>query len=280
MYQKAIVTFIDILGFGDLVKKSDYGSVKKVLDAVEKTTSPITFAEQNGKEDLPEVVSFSDAIVRVRKFESDTNKRNPFGVLFYELVSLVHAQSELMDIDIIIRGSVTIGDIYISEGRVFGPALVDAYGLENKYADYPRIIIDPKLIREYKTNTLLRTKGQSLRQELEIVGNLLRQGDDGIWFVDYARGIEAELNAPERYFAFLKKHRDVILNQAKSQKVLNAVLSKFIWMAYYHNQIVSDISEERFENYGLRRKDFFINSDEMPTLQYVVSCLKQNSNTP
>ena len=34
MYQEAIVTFIDILGFGDFVKKSDFHAVQEVLYAV------------------------------------------------------------------------------------------------------------------------------------------------------------------------------------------------------------------------------------------------------
>lgn len=269
MYQKAIVTFIDILGFGDFVKKSDYKSVNKVLDAVEKSTTPIILDDKDEKDDHAEVVAFSDSIVRVRKIESEANKEYPMGLLFQELISLVHAQGELIDFDIIIRGSVSIGAIFISEGRVFGPGLIEAYELESKYAKYPRIIIDPKLIHEYKTNKLLRAKWHSLEQELEIVKDLLRQGDDGMWFVDYARAIEGELDEPEMYPIFLQRHREVILAGAKSHEKLNAILSKFIWMAYYHNQIISNMNDGWFEHYELDRNDFFISSGDIPALQYV-----------
>ena len=44
----------------------------------------------------------------------------PMGLLFEELICLVDAQAELIDFDIIIRGGVSIGDIFISDGRVFG----------------------------------------------------------------------------------------------------------------------------------------------------------------
>jgi hypothetical protein len=271
MYQKAIVTFVDILGFGDFVQKSDYKAVEKVLDAVEESTSPIILDELDNEGDNTEVVSFSDSIVRVRKIESEANKKYPTGVLFQELLSLVHAQVELIDLNIIIRGGVTIGDIFISEGRVFGPGLVEAYSLENKYAKYPRIVIDPKLVYEYKTNELLRARWHRLEEEREIVSGLIKQSDDGMWFIDYARAVKSEVDEPEYYFDFLQKHRNVILAGAKNHKKLNAILSKFVWMAHYHNQIISDISDKWFEKYGLNKKKYSISSDEIPALQYMDS---------
>ena len=221
------------------------------------------------KDDHTEVVSFSDSIVRIRKIETKANQRYPKGLLFQELISLVHAQGQLIDFDILIRGGVSVGDIYISGGRVFGPGLIDAYQLESKYALYPRIIIDPHLIQNYKTNKLLKAKWHSVEDELEIVGSLLRQGDDGMWFIDYAAALEQELDEPEMYPIFLQRHREVILSGAKNHVKLNAILSKFIWMANYHNQIISKMPDEAFETYDLEKEDFIITSEEIPALQYM-----------
>ena len=266
MYQKAIVTFLDILGFGDFVKDNDDKVVGKILDAVERSTVPNT---EMATLYQPEVITFSDSIVRIRKVESDENLAYPIGLLFQELLDLVRAQGELIDNNVLIRGSVTFGEIFISDGRVFGPALIEAYELESKFAKYPRIIVDPQLIQEYKTNKLLKAIHHSIEQEIEYVGDLLKQGDDGMWFIDYARAIEEELDEPEMYPIFLQRHREVILSGSKKHKKLNSVLSKYVWIANYHNQIVSKIEDDWFERNKLDKNDLLISSDEIPALQYV-----------
>jgi hypothetical protein len=98
---------------------------------------------------------------------------------------------------------------------------------------------------------------------------LLRQGDDGMWFIDYAVALEQELNEPEMYPIFLQRHREVILAGARNHTKLNAILSKFVWMANYHNQIISNIHDEAFETYNLDKEDFIITSEEIPALQYM-----------
>lgn len=269
MYQKAIVTFIDILGFGDFVKQSDADCINRALDAFEKSTSPLILDEEAEKDDHIEVISFSDSIVRIRKIETKENQKYPKGLLFQELISLVHAQSELIDFDIIIRGGVSVGDIYMSGGRVFGPGLIQAYELESKYALYPRIIIDPRLIQEHKTGKFLKAKWHSVEDELVIFGRLLRQGDDGMWFIDYVAAFEGELDEHEMYPIFLRRHREVILAGAQNHSQLNSILSKFVWMANYHNQIISNLDDAACASYDLDKEDFTITSKEIPALQYL-----------
>ena len=269
VYQRAIVSFIDILGFGDFVKKSDANSVNRVLDAIEKSASPLILDEERERDDHAEIISFSDSIVRIRKIETKDNIEYPMGLLHEELLSLVHAQGELIDFDIIIRGGVSIGDIFISESRVFGPGLMKAYELESKYALYPRIIIDPLLIQVHKNDRLLKAKWHSVEDELEMMGKLLRQEDDGMWFIDYVAALEGELDEHEMYPIFLQRHREVILAGAQKHSQLNSALSKFVWMANYHNQIVTNMDDEACESYRIDKNDFIISSDEIESLQYL-----------
>lgn len=269
MYQKAIVSFIDILGFRDLIKNSDWSVVLKALNKVKKAASPVSLDDEEEQDDFAQVVSFSDSIVRVRKIETEANKKSPGGLLFQEIISLVHAQGELIDFDIVVRGGITIGEIFISENIVFGPGVIKAYELENKYAKYPRIILDPELIHEYKNNNLLKAQWHDLQEESEILTSMLKQGDDGMWFVNYAKAIETELDDLDMYPIFLKRHKEVILAGAKHHEKLNDVLSKFIWMAHYHNQLVSKIEKKWFKYYSLKINDLLINSEELPALQYM-----------
>ena len=49
-----------------------------------------------------------------------------------------------------VRGGVSVGDFYINEDIVFGPALLDAHNTESKLACYPRIILDDKTVKRLK----------------------------------------------------------------------------------------------------------------------------------
>ena len=90
-----------------------------------------------------------------------------------------------------------------------------------------------------------------------------------MWFIDYATALEQELDEPEMYPMFLKRHKDVILSGAKNHVQLNSVLRKFVWMANYHNQIVNGLHDEAFDRYDLDKDDFLIKSHEIPALQYL-----------
>ena len=264
MYQKAIVTFLDILGFSDVVRKRDPVAVNTILDSLERFTVPEAEEEPAYE---PEVIAFSDSIVRVRKIETKTNKIYPFGLLFNEILDLVHAQGMLIDAEVFLRGGIAFGDIYMSGHRVFGPALVSAYELESKYAKYPRIIVSPFLLRELKTNPLLVALYHDPSTEIRFIRKLLRQGDDGMWFVDYGQAIERELDEPEMYPMFLEKHRALIIRQIRQFKSFDGVKAKYLWLANYHNQLVHEINSRWFQCYDIKRRKLFITLKELPTLR-------------
>ena len=58
MYQEAIVTFLDILGFGEIVKTKRSEKVDKILNIVERYTVP---DPKYGTGYIPEVITFSDS---------------------------------------------------------------------------------------------------------------------------------------------------------------------------------------------------------------------------
>ena len=45
-----------------------------------------------------------------------------------------------------VRGGVSVGEFYINEDIVFGPALLDAHNTESNLACYPRIVLDDKTV--------------------------------------------------------------------------------------------------------------------------------------
>ena len=214
-----------------------------------------------------ESISFSDCIVRVRGIEKEINLHYPAGLVFYETIDLLHAQGELLNQGILIRGGIAYGDIYFDKNRIYGPALNHAYELESKYAIYPRIVLSPDLIKETKSNKLLKSESHTYEEELSYIAKLIKQGDEGLWFIDYIRAMEGELDDPAMFPDYLLKHKKIICEGAKKFQKMNSTLSKYLWMAKYHNDLISKLSDKWLSFYGMKRKTFEISSQEMGLLQ-------------
>lgn len=262
-YEPAIVTFIDILGFREQVVHEQPGAIAKKLDLLTELNKGNTGEDLDAK-----VFQFSDSIVRVRRINTEANQTSPLGLVFWELLDLVHIQTQLTRSGVFLRGGITFGDICISSDRIFGPALVQAYDLESKLSIYPRIVVDPKLLRELKKNDLLRSHGNTAIQEKTYIKDLITQADDGIWFIDYARACREEFDDPNfGYSEFLVNHKEEIVKNAKNFATLNSASGKYLWLASYHNKIVAHLTKEWLEYCGIARKDIKIDSSEMATIQ-------------
>jgi len=264
MYNKSLITFIDILGFKSLVKNSKAEEVNRILDLLKQAT---TTKENLKKTSSHKALVFSDCVIRV----SNINPDEPFiDHLFSELYALLHAQCELIDHSILLRGGICYDNIHIHDDKVFGPGLIKAYELESKFAIYPRIIIEPGLIREL--NNYLQTFEETHSFEdpnAKIIKDLLKQGDDGMWFLNYAEAIDGEFDDQEMYPIFLKRHHDIILKKSANYQDLNSVQSKYIWLANYHNTIMKNLDNELFEGTNLDKYDLLIKSNEIPNLQEI-----------
>ena len=260
MYKKSIVTFIDILGFKSIVKKSTAEEVNKILDLVKQATKP-------NETSAHRAIVFSDCVIRV----SDIKPNEPFiDHLFSELYALLHAQVELIDYGILIRGGICYDNIHIYDDKVFGPGLVTAYELESKFAIYPRIIISPVVIQEL--NNYLQAfveKREFEDPNAEIIKDLLKQGDDGMWFLNYAEAIDGEFDEQEMYPLFLKRHHDVIVGKSVEFQAPKSANSKYLWLTNYHNNIITDINSEYFNDYEFDKSDLLIKSNKIPNLQEI-----------
>lgn len=163
-YENRIVAFIDILGFKELVRKSESNlelieTLNNILQYLKTWERPIQWSlyfveieeltqkkgvEKFNLKDRTNVTTFSDSIVVSVKIGED----NINEMLSSLIANLSYMGSELMKNGILIRGAITIGKlIHNDNGTVFGTALIEAYELEYKCSKYPRIIISNKLVR-------------------------------------------------------------------------------------------------------------------------------------
>ncbi len=166
MYENRITFFIDILGFRNIISKTETDDelskgIFSVLDSMkgENITKEV-FVEVNDIKDSKDkieeikevqalfskalmgessiqITHFSDSIVLSIGLENDMNAMSLIeyvGRLIYRLWK---------DFKILIRGGVSVDKlVHIENGPLFGPAMVNAYDFETHLSVYPRIVLD------------------------------------------------------------------------------------------------------------------------------------------
>ena len=143
-YETRYVAFLDILGFKNMVEQSTESQdiLNQINDALNYTNK---VQHDNYHGFLPQVefgkqvTTFSDSIV------ISYNTSTPGGG-FHVLLDLVHISINLLDIGILVRGGVTVGQLIHKEQKYFGPAINKAYNMELNEAIFPRIVIDENVL--------------------------------------------------------------------------------------------------------------------------------------
>lgn len=246
-YEPCVVSFIDVLGFRDLINTRSAADVHDVVKKLERFTRP---DEEVSPRSMDEVRSHSrafahsvsDAIVRVRPY----NTQYQDGAFFWELYDLLHAQIALIESGVLIRAGVTVGDAYVGlrgEGPVFGPAMIRAYDIESQEAIFPRVVIDDHAIAEHRTDPRLRSEDNTLEDEIDAVDSLLGTGEDGTRFIDYLRASRKEFEDLGSYLKFLERHGDLVC-KGRTQNWDRRTRRKYEWLACYHNRCVTELHEE------------------------------------
>lgn len=151
-YKRALVSFIDVIGFADFVKGSerapervpDIYRILKILRSQMQEGERFKYPMIEGQEGPPEPLfrgfSFSDCTVRATLIDPENNLRN---ILIRELQLLSERQLELAcwsadeweEFPVLLRGGISVGNISMdpdpkSDEIVFGPAMVRSYELE------------------------------------------------------------------------------------------------------------------------------------------------------
>ena len=269
-YEDCIVSFTDVLGFRHLLKNREAADVMDVLNQMQlfrqsvDDGKPVKVKEAR-LTSRPFAFAMSDAIVRVRPY--DTQHRD--GALVWELIDLVHAQIELVNRGVLVRGGMTVGKAYIGlkgQGPVFGPGLARAYEIETDEAVYPRIVVDDALLEAHRTDKRLWMSGNSYADEERAIDGLLATGDDGIRYIDYLAQL-GEFDSPAHYLLFLERHAALIRRGREETKADRRTARKFEWLARYHNAQVflqketvlgsTDRRQSFLEEFDVDAEDFY-----------------------
>jgi len=225
-YSDRIVCFVDILGFSELIKQAD--TEQKGLEIIktleEALTSDLIAPVKNQKASTEEakhtIRVFSDCIC--------VSAPNTLGGMLVLIAQMASAQNKLLRRSILLRGAISVGLHYESDSMILSSALVSAYRMEKSNAFYPRIIIDPALIRLHYGGALNETK-----KKLSKVW--IMKDSDNQYFVGYNPFIRLDEAGQKRKEQYFKKHRTVILALIDKHKNEPCVMNKLAWTQRYHN---------------------------------------------
>ena len=141
-YDPKFVAFIDILGFSDLVKRSEkddklFIKIANITINIDEKAKQHRAGSRNEKifGDLSQfdVVNFSDSLIM-----SDA----PDATGFWKLVLFINTVFfELAQYGTLCRGAISFGSFYQKGTVAFGPAFLEAYHLESKIAKFPRVLV-------------------------------------------------------------------------------------------------------------------------------------------
>jgi hypothetical protein len=112
---------------------------------------------------------------------------------------------------------------------LFGPALVEAVGLERDIAVSPRIVLSPAASAPLLHARAAGDEEKAFYEEAPVLVD-----EDGVAFVDYLTGAfqaDPAIEMQEK----LRTHRDVVTDQLDRQRTNFYRWSKHRWVAEYHN---------------------------------------------
>jgi hypothetical protein len=136
-YKRRVVAFYDVLGWRSEIEKAGTDPAK--IGDLRRLILSHTRVLRMPVEAPVNVSTFSDNIV-ISTPVSPTN-------VPYFLRSIAIMQLMTASLHFLLRGGITVGDIYHDDEVVFGPALNRAYHLESRVADVPRIVLDPEVLK-------------------------------------------------------------------------------------------------------------------------------------
>jgi len=174
--------------------------------------------------------------------------------LFRELLDFVHLQSDLISHGVLLGGAATLGDAAMGSTFAVGSGIVESERMRADLAEVPRVIVDPRLILEIELNELLRAKHHSILDELGYARSVLREDTDGLWFIDYLKAFQTEVDEPPMYLEFLEQHRQLIESKLEASTTLDRNSRGYTWLRSYHNRVIDELFDEKRLNEAERSR--------------------------
>lgn len=226
----SIVCAIDILGFSQMtVNSCKNGSGNKLLREINYLINKNKQCIIPNKYSQGKIKIFTDNMVVAYPINDDGRAE-----LDEILNNVAEYQFNLALEGLFVRGGISVGEFYINEDIVFGPALLDAHHTESQLACYPRIVLDDKTVK--------RLQNYINHYDRMPEDYIILIDTDGRWFISYLNTIFKYYKECNNEYEFeiikrelLAKHKEKLEEMLIKYKEDIRVWDKFVWTANYHN---------------------------------------------
>lgn len=140
-YETKIVAFLDVLGFKRIVSENHIRQLERYYTIIKNQLQIL----QNNEDKIDSLI-VSDSIILI----TDTKISNFTSLL----ILIAKIQAILGTHNILLRGGISIGKIHFDKTSplIVGDGLINAYLLEEKLANFPRVLVDTKIINHFSTS--------------------------------------------------------------------------------------------------------------------------------
>lgn len=199
------VAYLDFLGFEEKMKTGSSVTLKK-LDRLLRIAKKSTKTSEHLAGMGFKTKYFSDNILVAIEIDQQKVKNQ---IKAFSIFISVLQEFALLNYGFLMRGGITVGELEVSNNIVWGPALVEAYEMENKLAIYPRIIVSKKFIDLYPLQ----------------IKPFFNRDSDGLWFINYLDFEESEAKKGSNVLkTLIEEHSG---KSMRIQQNLNWVLMSF-----------------------------------------------------
>ena len=249
-YENKFVGYIDILGFSDLIKRSE-----SKPDLLEKLANVLSSIQEMWEEQYENsgliVTSFSDNVI----LSADDSLQG----FLHVAASIDWLANELLQQGVFIRGAIDYGPLYHDEKVVLGPVLGVVYSIEQTLAKFPRIVCSHAFISRIEH---IARQSDSTKKYCDDFRRsaMTRDPDDGVCYLHILAGLERGINSPKDNIGheLLKKRTlDAVsrivtfLQDGVDSHIENpGVYQKFKWFSEYWNSRVGGLVHDA-KNAGL-----------------------------
>jgi hypothetical protein len=227
-HRTSYCAFLDVLGFSERIRQSFkngkgdellqefHALLKRQINAIEKDTN----------ESLLYFRSLTDNIILAHPQFSD-DLESEFAFILW---SISEYQFAMAQHGFFIRGGLSIGPLFVDGNSVYGPALVQAYELESKFAVNPIVILCDDVKQLVLSHLRYYGNKQQSPQNRTVLINA-----DGRFFINYLAECYLDDGSEEIDWGALHIHKERVEAALTEHRASLAIFAKFSWLAAYHN---------------------------------------------
>lgn len=233
-YSKKIICFIDILGFRKHIGKTlakdqsdNEEEIEKIANALESMKCH-SAQSQGSYPTNRHITQFSDSLVI--SFDYKDKKS-----VYYTLVDIQLLLIDLVFRGFLCRGGISLGKIVHKNDMVFGPGMIDAYTLESKAANYPRILVGQDIL---KIGEFFISEDPLWDIERKNPSGPVGQDSDGMYYINYFSPDLIYFNKSEySFYDYMSKLTQIIETGLRSNK--KDIFVKYSWLKQRFNKFLN-----------------------------------------